>query len=208
MTIQMPVEVRAVASTAVLVLDIFNGCDFPGGDALFVETRSVLPNIVALCERARQFGVPVIFGNDHFDRWQDDFDRVLDHVAATGDAGSLLVQTLRPHPGDFRLLKPRHSAFFETPLPSLLAHLHVRRVVVCGIATDSCVLATVLDAHVRGLTSIVPVGTTASQSQERTDRTLTHLRESCHVSTPSFEQVFDNLHSNGDLHARHLPASE
>jgi len=176
--------------SALVVLDVFSTFLFPGGDALFSETTAVAVSIRELCARFRARHRPVIFANDNFDRWDDDFDGMLARVADSGDLGRRMVGALRPQAGDYRLLKPRHSAFFETPLPSLLAHLQVTGLVICGIATDSCVLATVMDAHVRGLDSVVPVDTTASQTSERTARTLLHLRDSCNVATPRSGEVF------------------
>jgi nicotinamidase-related amidase len=127
----------------------------------------------------------VVFVNDNFARWQDGFEKLLGHVEASGDRGRTMVATLRPDAADFRLLKPRHSAFFETALPFLLSYLAVDRIVVTGLAADSCVLSTVLDAHVRGIDVIVPSDTTASQTALRTDRVLTHLRETYGIDTPA-----------------------
>lgn len=170
--------------TALLVLDVFSTFDFPGGDELFSLLVPVIAPMQALIWHFRKRGRPVIYANDNAGRWQDDFDGMLSHVRQSGMEGAAVVHALAPVPSDYRMLKPRHSAFFETPLPSLLHHLDARTLVVCGIATDSCVLATVLDAHVRGLVPVVPADTTASQTEGRTERTLIHLRESCGVSTP------------------------
>ena len=43
------------------------------------------------------------------------------------------------------MLKPKHSAFLCTALPVLLHQLGVDGLVLAGVATDSCVLATALD---------------------------------------------------------------
>lgn len=170
--------------SALLVLDMFSSFDFPGGDELFAQAEGVAEPVRALCRRFRAAGSPVVYVNDNFDRWQDGFEELLAHVQGTGRRGAAMVAAFSPKPHDFKLLKPRHSAFFETSLPSLLSHLRVGRVVVCGLATDSCVLSTVMDAKIRELGVIVPADTTASQTAERTARTLAHLRDSCGVETP------------------------
>lgn len=47
----------------------------------------------------------------------------------------------RPHqPDDLVLLKPRHSAFFATPLDLVLSQMHARNVVLTGLAAEICVL--------------------------------------------------------------------
>jgi nicotinamidase-related amidase len=177
----------AAPPSALLVLDVFSTFDFPGGDALLAQTSGITDNVRRLCGRYRDAGRPVVFVNDNFGRWEESFG---DLVTRVGDSkGSSIATTLRPEPSDYRLLKPRHSAFFETSLPSLLAHLDVARIVVAGIAADSCVLSTVMDAHVRGFDSVVPKDTTASQSAERTARVLAHLSESCGIDTPVSDEV-------------------
>jgi nicotinamidase-related amidase len=171
--------------SALLVLDVFSGFDFPGGVELFEQARAVVEPVRQLCHRFRVAERPVIFVNDNFGRWQDSFDDVVAYVLGSGPRGAAMAASLRPHDRDFELLKPKHSAFFETALPSLLSYLQVGHVMVCGLATDSCVLSTVIDAKIREFDVTVPADTTASQTIERTARTLIHLRESCGVDTPS-----------------------
>jgi len=48
-----------------------------------------------------------------------------------------------------------YSGFQGTDLPALLAGLGIRRVFVCGLATDYCVKATALDARKAGLDVVV-----------------------------------------------------
>lgn len=174
---------------ALLILDVFNTFDFPGGDALYRHALPAVDRIRGLRERFHRKRLPVIFVNDLLGHWEYGFDQLVDHVAASGPHGTSMVRALKPDERDLRLLKPRHSAFFETALPSLLYHLETRQIVVTGIAGDSCVLCTVLDAYVRGFEAIVPTDTTASQTVERNDRVLAHLRETCAVRTPASADV-------------------
>jgi nicotinamidase-related amidase len=175
--------------SALLILDVFNTFDFPGGSDLAERTKAVVPAIMALRGRFHASGAAVVFVNDNFGRWQNGFDELVDFVVQSGGAGREIAEALMPSSTDLKLIKPRHSAMFETALPSLLAFLEVRRLLIAGIATDSCVLATVLDAHVRGYESIVPIDTTAAQTAKRTDRTLLHLRDTCNLETPNSEAV-------------------
>jgi nicotinamidase-related amidase len=54
-------------------------------------------------------------------------------------------------------LKPRHSAFYGTPLDVLLTHLGTRRLILTGVSSHQCVLFTANDAHVRDLDLIIAV---------------------------------------------------
>jgi nicotinamidase-related amidase len=170
--------------SALLVLDVFNTFQFPGGEELFNNATRVVDRVRLLRQRFHEADCPVIFVNDNFERWQDSFDEVVAYVERSGERGRHMVQALRPDASDLKLLKPRHSAFFETALPSLLDHVGVKRVVVSGLAADSCVLSTVLDAYVRRIDAVVPRDTTAAQSEERTGRTLALLRETFGIATP------------------------
>ena len=157
---------------------------FPGGEELFNNAQQAGDRIRLLRQRFHEAGCPVIFVNDNFERWQDSFDEIVDHVGRSGEHGRHMVRALRPDAGELKLLKPRHSAFFETALPSLLDHMGVKRIVVTGLAADSCVLSTVLDAYVRRIEAVVPADTTAAETAERRQRTLAHLRETFGIETP------------------------
>lgn len=67
------------------------------------------------------------------------------------------------HAGDTQFTKRMPSAFFETPLQSLLVWHKVDTVVVTGGSTSGCVRATAVDALSRGLRTIVPIETTADK---------------------------------------------
>jgi nicotinamidase-related amidase len=66
-------------------------------------------------------------------------------------------------PGDTLFTKRMPSAFFETPLQSLLVWHKVDTVVVTGGSTSGCVRATAVDALSRGYRAIVPIETTADK---------------------------------------------
>jgi nicotinamidase-related amidase len=54
------------------------------------------------------------------------------------------------------VLKPRHSAFYGTPLEFLLEELKVSSLIVAGLSTDICVFATAQDAYIRKFKVRVP----------------------------------------------------
>lgn len=51
------------------------------------------------------------------------------------------MEILRPDQEDCFVLKPKHSAFVDTPLAMLLPELKAQRLVWAGIAADSWVMA-------------------------------------------------------------------
>jgi nicotinamidase-related amidase len=111
--------------------------------------------------------VPVIFANDNFGRWRSELDEVTRHVLHDGVRGQPVAERLRPGPDDYVVLKPKHTAFFATPLDTLLKHLGTERLVLTGMSTEMCVLFTAMDAHVRDLHLHVPADCVASAHPRR-----------------------------------------
>jgi nicotinamidase-related amidase len=73
------------------------------------------------------------------------------------------------------VLKPKHSAFYATPLELLLRHLRVQRLIITGVAGDSCVLYTASDAYMRDFQLVVPADCTASLSARDNTAALAHM---------------------------------
>ena len=61
----------------------------------------------------------------------------------------------RPSVLDF-VLKPKHSAFYCTPLDILLNHLRAETLIIAGFAGNICVLFTANDAYMRNFKLIIP----------------------------------------------------
>lgn len=85
-------------------------------------------------------------------------------VAPDGGASQILVRDtwntaivpqLAPHPGDVVISKHRYSAFFETPLDSILRARGIETLIFTGATTSICVESTVRDATFRDYRCIV-----------------------------------------------------
>ena len=74
---------------------------------------------------------------------------------ATEGESSDIAKVLQPQPGDYFVLKPKHSAFLATPLTVLLAKLGVKELVVAGMTAESCITATCFDSNAREYDPIV-----------------------------------------------------
>lgn len=173
--------------TALLVVDMINPLDFEGGEALRPHAESAARAIAALAHRMRERGEPVVYVNDNFMHWQADFHEIV-ALVRDGTRGSALAEELAPVPGDYFVLKPKHSGFLATPLEILLEKLEAGRVVVTGVATDGCVLATATDAHMREYSVQVPPDCVAAQTEGRSRRAVELLRDSMRIDTrPSGE---------------------
>ena len=170
---------------ALLIVDMVNPLDFPGGDTL---GRLALPAARAIARLKRRFkreGLPVVYVNDNFTHWLCDFRELVAICSQDDVAGARLTHTLPPEHDDYLVLKPKHSGFFATPLEVLLRQLQVGHVVVTGIAGDGCVLSTAADAHMRDFEVTVPSDCCASITKARNAAALRLLKESMRIRTPS-----------------------
>ena len=164
----MPARKPAARNEAALVLvDVINAFDFPGGDRLARAAFGITPRIERLRARFDAAGAPVIHANDNFAHWQQDFGQLVARCQALGGHAGEIATRLAPRPGDYHVLKAKHSAFLGTPLDALLASLGVRRLVLCGLATDSCVLATAQDAKMREFAAWIPGDAVAAMTPAR-----------------------------------------
>jgi len=77
--------------------------------------------------------------------------------------------------GDIHYIKRMPSAFFETPLPSLLVWHQVDTVLVTGGSTSGCVRATAVDSLSRGYRTIVPEECVADKHESYHYANLTDL---------------------------------
>jgi nicotinamidase-related amidase len=138
---------RATADTALLIVDVINGLDFPGGENVLPWAEKMAKELLPVRNRFRRAGLPVIYANDNFGHWRSNFQDVYKIAAARGKRGRSVTQRLKPGPNDYFILKPKMSAFFATSLEPLLESLGVKKLVLAGIATNLCVLFTAHDAH-------------------------------------------------------------
>jgi nicotinamidase-related amidase len=97
----------------------------------------------------------VIYANDNFGRWRSRADAVSEQIRASNPAAWAALEPIHPQAPDYFVLKPRHSAFYGTPLALLLEALDVGRLLLTGVSATSCIWFTGADAHVRGFDVVV-----------------------------------------------------
>src|SRR5688500_9186184 len=61
------------SEVALLLIDVVNHFNFPGGKQLLQNASVILPHLKELKKRARKAGIPIIYVNDHFGRWRSSF---------------------------------------------------------------------------------------------------------------------------------------
>ena len=171
-------------AVALLLVDVINDLEFPGGTQLQRSAEPAARLLADLKARAMRAGVPCIYANDNFGRWRSDFSSQVRHVREHHTRGAHLVELLAPSPDDYFVLKPKHSAFYQTCLDLLLDHLGTKTLVVGGFSTDSCVQLSAGDAYLRGLDVVILRDGTATQTPDAHKSALKQMERVLHARTP------------------------
>jgi len=164
------------SGVALLIIDMINDLEFDGGEQVLQPAIDVARRIADLKQRLQKAGIPVIYANDNFGRWRSDFGEAVRHCLEDGVRGAAIARLLKPGPDDYFVLKPKHSAFFATPLELLLAYLGCKRLILTGMTANMCVQFSAADAFLRDFHLQVPADCIASQSPDETRRALTYMQ--------------------------------
>jgi nicotinamidase-related amidase len=149
-------NVPDTAQTCLLIIDMINEFTFHDADTMFPAIIGMAARIAELKRQVKIAGVPVIYVNDNFGRWQSDFRKLVTHCIEDPCRGKEVAKVLHPEENDYFVLKPKHSGFYATPLELLLAYLKAKRLILTGVAGNSCVLHTAADAYMREFDLVVP----------------------------------------------------
>jgi nicotinamidase-related amidase len=166
------------SSPAVLLLiDLINDFAFEDADKIYDNLLPRVEAIVSLKKKAKKAGIPVIYVNDNFGKWQSDFRKLLDHCLQEGAKSKAIVEKLKPDEEDYFVLKPKHSAFYSTTLDVLLDYLKARTLIMAGITGNICVLFTANDAFMRDFSLVIPNDCVSSESEEENTYALEQMRK-------------------------------
>ncbi len=159
------------AATALIVIDVQNDFADPRGSLAVDGGAAIVPFINAQIRAAREAGAFVVYSQDwhpahtpHFEQdggvWpvhcvQDTWGAAF-HEALTID-GPVVRKGANGEDGysAFTMRDPVSGETVPTELEALLRERTIRSVVACGLATDYCVKATVLDALRLGFATYV-----------------------------------------------------
>jgi nicotinamidase-related amidase len=152
---------------ALIIIDLFSRFDFPDGQRLAPLALKAAKKVRQLRNIFDEKQWPVIYANDNFGDWKCGFHQLAEVCRHDEGPSADIAKLLFPGPDHYTLLKPKHSAFLATPLTVLLAKLGVDQLVLVGMALDSCVLATAIDANSREFSTVVVSDATACIAERR-----------------------------------------
>ncbi|HEY0170969.1 MAG TPA: isochorismatase family cysteine hydrolase [Pyrinomonadaceae bacterium] len=198
------------SSVALLLIDVINDLEFESGGELLRHAMPMAERLAALKRRAKEAGVPVIYVNDNFGKWQSDFKKILEHCLKEDVRGRPIAELLRPDDeDDYFVLKPKHSGFFSTTLDILLDYLQARTLVLTGLTGDICVLFTAHDAYMRDFDLVIPADCVASSDPSENDYTLRKMADLMDADIgPSTGIDFERLKSDARRAPRPNPEPE
>lgn len=168
-------DALAPSKTVLLLVDFINPLQFDGAADLSPSALQAARQTARLRRRLTREGVRTVYANDNYGMWTSDFQALCKRCAALPGTAGDMASRVAPRAGDFTLLKPRHSAFYATPLDILLEQLRCKRLIVTGIAADSCVLFSAMDAYLRGYSLWVPADCVAAESADARDKALDQM---------------------------------
>ena len=172
-----------------LLVDVLNDVDFPGNSQLLKSIAALGKNISALKRQCRDAGIPVIYVNDNRGKWRSDFSAVLSHGLRPGSPGYPMVSQLIPEASDYIVLKPKHSAFYATPIDTLFSYLKVKTVILAGLITNACILSTASELYVRDLDVYVPSDCVAAPMMRAHRNALELMKISFEADTTSSSKL-------------------
>ncbi len=161
---------------ALLLIDVINDFEFPGGARLSRHALPAAKRIAALKDRCREAGIPAIYVNDNFGKWRSDFKKLITHCLKDKVRGQKVVEVLKPRRHDYFVLKAKHSAFYSTTLDLLLQYLGVETLILTGFTGDICILFTANDAYIRDYRLVIPSDCVVSEDNTENQRALKYMQ--------------------------------
>ena len=155
---------------ALLIIDMQKDFVLPGAPAMIHGALATVPRIKEVLEwfRAKRDPVFHIVREYRADGSDIEISRREAFLAGPpyavpGTEGVEIIDELAPITGEYRVVKPRFSAFFGTELELILKRLGVESVVVCGTQYPNCIRATAFDALSYGYpTTVITDATSAA----------------------------------------------
>ena len=177
------------SETVLLLIDVINDFDFEEGEQLLRLALPVGRNIAELKKRAQAEGIPSVYVNDNFGKWQSDFKKIVAHCKREKSRGKPFVELLLPDDDDYFILKPKNSGFYSTTLDLLLTHLTAKNLILTGIAGNNCVFFTANDAYMRDYKVFVPSDCVVSNTEEENQHALKQMKIVLKADTTPAEKL-------------------
>ncbi len=159
---------------ALLVIDMQKDFCYEDGALYVPGAEKIFEPIRRVVEAARATRMPIVFTQD-WHRSDDPEFEIWPKHCVMDTRGAEVVDEIGAREDDYYVKKRRYSAFFATDLDLLLRELGVKKLYVCGVVTNICVLHTVGDAVLRGYSVAVLKDCTKALSDYDYEYALRHM---------------------------------
>ncbi len=142
-------------TAALVVIDMENAFISKESPLCIRQAADTIPACGAAIRKARERGIPIFFVNRVYRRNGSDVEFTRYESWANGgrylapnSTGALSIEVpaeFQPQKGDYTIVKPRFSAFFQTELDLILRRLGVKTVLLAGTTTPNCIRTTCYD---------------------------------------------------------------
>lgn len=159
-----------------IVIDMEKGFVEPESAHCICTAKATVPACSRAIALAREKGIPVFFVNRIYRANGSDVEATRYHSwvqggramtpGSTGPCSYEMPAGMEPKPGDYTLIKPRWSGFFQTELDLILRRLRIETVILIGTTTPNCVRTTCYDAISLDYNVIVLPECCSSQTEE------------------------------------------
>lgn len=173
---------------ALLLIDVISDFEFEDGEKLIKYALPMSRKLAWLKARAKKAGIPVIYINNNFGKWQEDFAETVKYCLENSVRGNKIVELLKPE-NDFYVLKPMHSAFYSTTLDLLLSNLGSKNLILTGVTADICILFTANDAYMREYQLIIPQDCVAAVKPKDKKSALEYFKRVLKAEVLSSEEI-------------------
>jgi nicotinamidase/pyrazinamidase len=132
---------------AIITIDMLKDTFKKRESSLSVEGLAILPALNRMIQKGREAGLPIIFAMDSF--LPEDYfftGKKVKPFSIRGTQGAEVLDEIDQKPGDIYVPKRRWSGFFKTDLDQILRVKGIDTLILTGVTTGVCVLATALDA--------------------------------------------------------------
>jgi len=162
---------------AILVVDFgLAWTDKTGQSEMGADLDDAVENTVKILSFARQMKPkpPIIFTTITYNAAFTDASLVhikkipgMKKVAVEGSKWDKIDPRLQWQPDEPLIRKKEASAFWGTPLTTILVGNGIDTVIITGCTTDCCIRCTAIDSHYRGFHTIIPYDAVGSRDPEQ-----------------------------------------
>ncbi|MFP4143246.1 MAG: cysteine hydrolase family protein [Thermoplasmata archaeon] len=154
--------------------------------------NSIIPNIQKLLQSFRESGNKIVFTKIRSDLSFSNGDGRDEYTLKETDEKSVILEEIEPTNDDIVITKDEPDIFSGTNLDSLLKESGVNTLIMAGVLTNECVLASVFQAVENEYRVVLVEDSTAAFSEEIHEKAMDLIDENPIIIT-STEDILDLL---------------